>query len=184
MKNTSLRTFLSEPEKLTEAVEVILSELQTDGRTLEERKEVLRRAKYAVHQAMSAIDGRRKIPYDGNVQKELQRLSDAVENYRIQLSNDTSDEAILRAHIDPKLMCALYRHKMLGVTHEALAAEIGCTQKQLEVKLRPAIRSGAISCTGYGARAFYHLTPAGIRIGERLAKGTAEAPQQEGTSTM
>lgn len=183
MKNTSLRTLLNEPEKLTEAVEAILSELQAEGRTLEERKEILRRTKYTVSQAMSAIDGRREIAYDENVQKELQRLNDAVENYRIRLSNDTSDEAILRARIDPKLMCALYRHKMLGVTHEALASEIGCTQNQLEVKLRPAIRSRAISCTGYGARAFYHLTPAGIRIGERLTKGTAEEPRQEGTST-
>lgn len=182
MKNTSLRALLSEPEKLAEAVGAMLSELQAEGRTLEERKEILRRTKYAVHQAMSAIDGRRKIPYDENMQIELRRLSDAVENYRIQLSNDTADEAILRARIDPKLMCALYRHKMLGVTHEALASEIGCTQNQLEVKLRPAIRSRAISCTGYGARAFYHLTPAGIRIGERLAKGTVEEPRQEVTS--
>lgn len=182
MKNPSLRTLLNEPEKLTEAVEAILSELQAEGRTLEERKEILRRTKYTISQAMSAIDGRRKIAYDENVQKELQRLNDAVENYRIRLSNDTSDEAILRARIDPKLMCALYRHKMLGVTHEALASEIGCTQNQLEVKLRPAIRSRAISCTGYGARAFYHLTPAGIRIGERLVKGTADEPRQEVTS--
>lgn len=182
MKNTSLRALLSEPEKLAEAVGAMLSELQAEGRTLEERKEILRRTKYAVHQAMSAIDGRRKIPYDENMQIELRRLSDAVENYRIQLSNDTAGEAILRARIDPKLMCALYRHKMLGVTHEALASEIGCTQNQLEVKLRPAIRSRAISCTGYGARAFYHLTPAGIRIGERLAKGTVEEPRQEVTS--
>lgn len=103
---------MNEPEKLTEAVEAILSELQAEGRTLEERKEILRRTKYTVHQAMSAIDGERKIPYDENVQKELQRLSDAVENYRIQLGNDTSDEAILRARIDLKLMCALYRHKI------------------------------------------------------------------------